>query len=180
MGLIIKLGVCAIGFFLSPNPQILAYLCREITVRPIPAILPSKSKYVLNHLKSNECTQLFMGTRLALVLLSLFLLPLSSAGVYYTQIEAVDGKIWFDCDDSTAILINSTGHELFNSTDFDSEIEAGNYTLVIQDVDECQGVVPLTEELPNLRPGPGTFSESIDTVPCIITGFSLGCNSTTT
>lgn len=119
-----------------------------------------------------------MGTRLALVLLSLFLLPLSSAGVYYTQIEAVDGKIWFDCDDSSARLINSTGHELFNSTDFDSEIEAGNYTLIIQDVDECQGVVPLTEELPNLRPGPGTFSESIDTVPCIITGFSLGCNGT--
>ena len=134
--------------------------------------------YVLNHLKSNECTELFMGRWLALVLLSLFLLPISSAGVYNTQIEAVDGLIWFDCEDSNAILSDSTGHELFNASDFNSEIEAGNYTLTIQEIDECQGVVPLTEELPELRPVPGIATESIDIEACIITGFSLGCNGT--
>ena len=91
-----------------------------------------------------------------------------------TQLTA-EGTAWFDCEDSWASIEDNSGNIIANGTDFTIGLESANHTVNIGDVDECQGVIPLTDELPNLRPAPTEEFVTLSSEICPQDGFYISC-----
>ena len=125
-----------------------------------------------------------MGKKALAVCLVAFIIPLASAGNYNAEIEVGDGIIWFDCENSNVILTNSTGFEINNSSEIYENLEAGNYFLNISEIDNCQGIIPVTAELSNTRPPPGSAINAgfkmLDHEICNLNGTSSNCEGVDT
>ena len=80
-------------------------------------------------------------------------LPMASIAYSNTQMTA-EGTAWFDCEDSWASIHDSAGNEVANGSDYSVLLNAENHTIEIPEDGECQGVIPVSEEMPNLRPSP--------------------------
>jgi hypothetical protein len=115
-----------------------------------------------------------MGGRLTCLLAIIIVLPVVSASYSTTQVT-VDGTAWFDCEDSWASIEDDSGNIIANGTGFTEVIDSGNHTFHIGDSDKCQGVIPITEELPNLRPAPSTEFVTFDHSICLQDGFDNNC-----
>lgn len=74
------------------------------------------------------------------------------------------GMAWYDCENSWASITDSQGNEIANDSDFSIFMEEGNHTLFVENVSRCQGIIPVTQDLPNLRPSPSDSFESINFV----------------
>ena len=119
-----------------------------------------------------------MARILSVVLAIIISIPVLSSAAYSVQFDSENGIIWYDCKDINAVIEDSDGTELFNATDFFEEIASGSYNLTIDDVDNCQGVIPTTPELPNLIPAPSENFTTIDLEMCQQTGFFPMCEGT--
>jgi len=104
----------------------------------------------------------------------LMVLPVVSMAYSSTQLTA-EGTAWFDCEDSWASIEDNSGNIIANGTDFTIGLESANHTVNIGDVDECQGVIPLTDELPNLRPAPTEEFVTLSSEICPQDGFYISC-----
>ena len=132
------------------------------------------SVLVLNDLKEDEHTAQSMGRLLTCLLATLMLLPIVSA-VYSNSQMTTEGTAWYDCDDSWASIEDDSGIILANGSDFTIGLDSGNHTVQIGDTEKCQGVMPITEELPNLRPAPSEDFFTIDSEICPQDGFDISC-----
>ncbi len=120
---------------------------------------------VLNDLKEDECTAPNMG-RVVLILVGLILLmPITSAVDSFTT-NTAGGEVWFDCENTWASVIDEQDNILANNSDFSISIEAGEHTFRLENQENCQWVIPISEELPNLRPAPSEQFPNIDTSVC--------------
>lgn len=128
----------------------------------------------MNDLKADEFTAPSMGRPIVCLITVLMVLPLASASYSNTQITE-DGTAWFDCDGSWASIHDSEGIELVNDSDFTISLDSENHTIYVDDMTKCQGVIPLTEELPNSRPIPGEEFFTIGSDVCPQDGYYMGC-----
>jgi len=120
----------------------------------------------LNDLKGDEFTAPSMGRQILWVVVVLLTLPIVNAGQTTTQMTS-DGTAWFDCDDSWASIHDSQGQEVANGSDFTVGLDSQNHTIYVDDNMKCQGVIPLTEELPNLKPAPSDEFITINSTVCV-------------
>ncbi len=134
----------------------------------------SGSILVLNDLKVDERTARSMGRHLTCLLAILMLLPVVSAVNSSMEITA-EGTAWFDCNDSWTSIEDDSGNILANSSDFTIGLDSGNHTVHIGDIEDCQGVIPLNDELPNLRPAPSNEFFTLDSEICPQDGFNISC-----
>ena len=116
-----------------------------------------------------------MGRLLTCLLAILIVLPIVGAIHSSTQITAA-GTAWFDCNDSWASIEDESGNILANGSDFTIGLDSGNHTVHMGDNDECQGVMPLNEELPNLRPAPSSEFFTLESEICPQDGFNVTCD----
>jgi len=116
-----------------------------------------------------------MGSKAIVICLAILIIPLTSATPATIDFQAEEGIIWFDCENTYVELQDSMNLSLNNSSDIYRHIDDGNYTLNFEDMDNCQGVVPLTSELPNLRPSPSSSFDSTDIVACNLSGATHNC-----
>ena len=123
------------------------------------------STLVLNHLKEYECTAPIMGRRVLWLVAILLLLPFSGSANSETRIT-VDGMAWFDCEDSWATIHDSQGNEIANGTEFTASLNAGDHTFFVENDSKCQSVIPITNDLPNLRPAPSAQFDAINVSTC--------------
>ncbi len=133
---------------------------------------------VLNDLKHDEFTAPNMG-RVTLWLVGLIMiLPVVNADQSFV-IQTSQGDAWFDCENSWANVTDEQGNLLANGSDFQISLVDGNHTIVVEDENSCQWVIPVTEDLPNQRPAPsGTFA-ALNSVICNQSDYSQSqCNST--
>jgi len=115
-----------------------------------------------------------MGRPVTCLLALLMVLPMASLGYSSTQLT-VDGAAWFDCDDSWVRIENSTGNEIVNDSDFTIQLTNENHTFYMPEIGKCQGVIPVTEEMPNLRPAPSDTFFTIGSQVCPQDGMYLSC-----
>lgn len=115
-----------------------------------------------------------MGRLLTCLLAFLIVLPIVGAVHSNTQITA-EGTAWFDCNDSWASIEDESGNILVNGSDFTIGLDSGNHTFHMGDSDECQGVMPLNDELPNLRPAPSSEFFTLESEICPQDGFNVTC-----
>ena len=99
---------------------------------------------------------------------------MASLGYSITQMT-VEGTAWFDCDSSWASIHDSEGNEIANGSDYTVSLVAENHTFFMPDISKCQGVIPVSEEMPNLRPPPASSFLTIDTPICPQDGIYLLC-----
>ncbi len=130
---------------------------------------------VLNDLKADEFSPPCMGRPVTCLLAILVLLPMASLGYSSDQLT-VEGIAWFDCEDSWASIHDSNGVEIANASDFTANLSAENHTFYIPEIGKCQGVIPVTEEMPELRPVPSEPFFSIESQVCPQDGHYLSCN----
>ena len=126
-------------------------------------------------MKSNERSPVIMGNKVIVVFLAILIIPLTSASPTTIDFEAEEGILWFDCENSYVELQDSMNLSLNNSTDIYRQIDAGNYTLKFENMNKCQGVVPVTSELPNLRPSPSSAFNTTEISACNLSGATHNC-----
>jgi hypothetical protein len=130
---------------------------------------------VLNHLKGYEFTAPFMGRRVLWLVAILILIPVASSGHSETRMT-VDGIAWFDCEDSWASITDSQGNEFANGSDFTVSLDAENHTFYTENSSRCQSVIPVTNDLPNLRPAPTENFDAITVTTCEQPYLGSSCN----
>ena len=108
---------------------------------------------VLNDLKADEFIARTMGRPVLWLATILMVLPVANAGYSSTQ-DTTDGSAWFDCENSWASIHDSQGNEIANGSDITEILVAGTHSFYIDDEEKCQFVIPVTDELPNLKPAP--------------------------
>ena len=127
----------------------------------------------LNHLKDDEVTAPIMG-RVTWWLVSMILvMPVVAAGqshVYNTS----DGDVWFDCENSWANITTEDGNLVGNGSDFTATIQEGNHTVSFEERNNCQFVIPVNGDLPNMRPAPTDSFESLNTQVCSQSEYQSG------
>ena len=123
------------------------------------------STLVLNHLKEYECTAPIMGRRVFWLVALLLLLPFTASANSETRMT-VEGMAWFDCDASWATIHDSQGNEIANGTEFTASLDSGNHTFFVENDSRCQSVIPVTNDLPNLRPAPSDPFDTISVLTC--------------
>lgn len=101
-------------------------------------------------------------------------LPMACLAYTETQMTA-EGTAWFDCADSWASIHDSSGNEVANGSDFTVLLNAENHTFEIPENGECQGVIPVSEEMPNTRPAPSEIFATISPPVCPQYGHSMSC-----
>ena len=101
-------------------------------------------------------------------------LPVVSAVYSSTHITA-EGTAWFDCNDSWASIEDDSGNILANGSDFTIGLDSGNHTFHVGDDDDCQRVIPLNGELPNLRPAPSNEFFTLGSEICLQDGLNVSC-----
>jgi hypothetical protein len=101
-------------------------------------------------------------------------LPMASQAISYTQMTA-EGTAWFDCEDSWASIHDSSGSEVGNGSDYTVLLNAENHTFEIPEVGNCQGVIPVSEEMPNLRPSPTEIFPTMNPQICPQDGQWFSC-----
>ena len=119
----------------------------------------------MNDLKADEFTAPSMGRPILWLATILLALPIVSAG-YTSTVLTSEGTAWFDCDDSWASIHDSEGNEVANGSDFTVGLDSQNHTIYVDDSMKCQGVIPVTEDLPNLKPAPADEFFTIDSSIC--------------
>ena len=85
---------------------------------------------------------------------------------------------WFDCEDSWATIHDSQGNEIANGTEFTASLNAGNHTFFVEDDSKCQSVIPITNDLPNLRPAPSAHFDGINVSTCQQPHLEENCQGT--
>tara|TARA_B100001094_G_scaffold332572_1_gene405244 strand:- start:1238 stop:3310 length:2073 start_codon:yes stop_codon:yes gene_type:complete len=119
----------------------------------------------LNDLKVDELTAPSMGRTLTSLLAILILVPIVTSANSVTVLTA-DGTAWFDCEDSWASIHNSTGIEIANDSSFTIQLAAENHTFNYSDISLCQGIIPTSEDMPDLRPIPSEPFPAIESQVC--------------
>tara|TARA_B100000945_G_scaffold93522_2_gene73095 strand:+ start:9878 stop:11977 length:2100 start_codon:yes stop_codon:yes gene_type:complete len=135
------------------------------------------SALVLNDLKEYERTAPIMGKRVLCIVAILMLLPITTSANSQT-IMTTDGVAWVDCEDSWANIQDPQGNDVANGSDFTVNLQAGNHTIFVDNTSKCQTVIPVTEELPNLRPAPADTFDAIDTTICSQPYLDSNCQGT--
>ena len=115
-----------------------------------------------------------MGRPVTCLMAILMFLPMASLAYTSTQMTSA-GTAWFDCEDSWASIHDSEGNLIANGSDFSVLLEEQNHTFEIPEMDKCQGIIPVSEEMPNLRPSPTEAFPAIDSQICPQNGLSLAC-----
>lgn len=115
---------------------------------------------ILNDLKADKCAAVIMGRGLVWLVLTILLFSMLGQS-YEVTYSTSEGMAWYDCDDSFASITDSSDTEIANGSDFKIHIDADDYVVFVEDYDKCQGVIPLNGELPNLRPHPNDYFETI-------------------
>jgi len=115
-----------------------------------------------------------MGRPVTCLLALLIVLPMASQALSYTQMTA-EGTAWFDCEESWTSIHDSSGSEVGNGSDYTVLLNAENHTFEIPDGGNCQGVIPVSEEMPNLRPSPTEVFPSISPQICPQDGQWFSC-----
>ncbi|MBB69911.1 MAG: hypothetical protein CMB28_02250 [Euryarchaeota archaeon] len=118
-----------------------------------------------------------MGRRVLWLVAILLLLPMTSSANSETRMT-VDGIAWFDCDDSWAAIFDSQGAEVANGSEFTASLGAGNHTFFIENDSRCQSVIPLTSDLPNLRPAPSAAFDAVNVTACEQPLLNPNCQAT--
>ena len=119
----------------------------------------------LNDLKDDEVTAPIMG-RVTWWLVSMILvMPIVTAGQSYVY-NTSDGDVWFDCENSWANITTEDGNLVENGSEFTATIEEGNHTVSFEEQDNCQFVIPVNGDLPNMRPAPTDSFEALHTQVC--------------
>ena len=101
-------------------------------------------------------------------------LPMASLAYTETQMTE-EGTAWFDCEDSWASIHNSNGDEVANGSDYTVLLSAENHTFEIPEDGECQGVIPVSGEMPDTRPAPSETFATISHPLCPQYGHSITC-----
>ena len=131
----------------------------------------------MNDLKEYERTAPIMGKRVLCLVAILMLLPMTSSA-HSETIMATDGVAWVDCEDSWASIQDQQGNDVANGSDFTANLQAGNHTIFVDNTSKCQSVIPVTDDLPNLRPAPTDNFEAIDTMTCSQPHLDSDCQGT--
>lgn len=118
-----------------------------------------------------------MGKRVLCIVAILMLLPITTSANSQT-IMTTDGVAWVDCEDSWANIQDPQGNDVANGSDFTANLQAGNHTIFVDNTSKCQTVIPVTEELPNLRPAPADTFDAIDTTICSQPYLDSNCQGT--
>lgn len=106
-----------------------------------------------------------MGRVIIGIISAILLLPMAAQAVSY-QFEAVDGTAWINCDEGyIELLQNNT--TIANGSDYSVELNAGNITIITPYNSRCQSVLPVNEEMPNLRPAPTEQFDTHDIALCV-------------
>ena len=108
-----------------------------------------------------------MGRILLGIVSALLLLPMASQAISY-QFEAAEGTAWINCDEGY-IELSSNNTSIANGSDYSVELDAGNITITTPYGSRCQTVLPVNEEMPNLRPGPSEDFHTFDLPLCLQT-----------
>ena len=119
----------------------------------------------MNDLKDDEFTARCMGRPLLWLLAVLLVTPLASAGQSFA-IETKGGDAWFDCENSWASILNEEGIEIVNDSDFTTPLDSQNHTVFFENIEQCQWIMPVTNELPNTIPSPFEEFTAIETLEC--------------
>ncbi len=115
-----------------------------------------------------------MGRPVTCLMAILMFLPMASVAYTNTQMTSA-GTAWFDCEDSWASIHDSEGNLIANGSEYSVLLDAQNHTFEIPDMGKCQGVIPVSEEMPNLRPSPMEVFSSIESQTCPQDGLYLTC-----
>ena len=127
----------------------------------------------LNHLKDDEVTAPIMG-RVTWWLVSMILvMPVVAGGESYVY-NTSDGDVWFDCENSWANITTEDGNLVGNGSDFTATIQEGNHTVSFEEHNNCQFVIPVNGDLPNMRPAPTDSFESLNTQVCSQSEYQSG------
>ena len=118
-----------------------------------------------------------MGRRVLWLVALLILIPIASSGHSETRMT-VDGIAWFDCEDSWASITDSQGNEVANGSEFTASLDAENYTFYTENNSRCQSVIPVTNDLPNLRPAPTENFDVINLATCEQPYLVSNCQAT--
>lgn len=103
----------------------------------------------------------------------ILVMPVVAAGqshVYNTS----DGDVWFDCENSWANITTEDGNLVGNGSDFTATIQEGNHTVSFEERNNCQFVIPVNGDLPNMRPAPTDSFESLNTQVCSQSEYQSG------
>lgn len=103
----------------------------------------------------------------------ILVMPVVAAGqshVYNTS----DGDVWFDCENSWANITTEDGNLVGNGSDFTATIQEGNHTVSFEERNNCQFVIPVNGDLPNMRPAPTDSFESLNTQVCSQSEYQIG------
>ncbi|RJU85066.1 MAG: hypothetical protein DWC02_07055 [Candidatus Poseidoniales archaeon] len=115
-----------------------------------------------------------MGRPLTCLLAILILVPIASSASSVTVLTS-DGTAWVDCEDSWASIHNSTGVEIANDSTFTVHLAAENHTIDYSDSSRCQGVIPISEDMPDIRPIPSEMFTAIEPQVCSQDGMANPC-----
>ena len=127
----------------------------------------------LNDLKDDEVTAPIMG-RVTWWLVSMILvMPAVTAGQSYVY-NTSDGDVWFDCENSWANITTEDGNLVGNGSEFTTTIEEGNHTVSFEEQNQCQFVIPVNGDLPNMRPAPADSFETLNTQVCSQSDYQSG------
>ena len=118
-----------------------------------------------------------MGRRVLWLVALLILIPVASSGHSETRMT-VDGIAWFDCEDSWASITDSQGNEVANGSEFTASLDAENHTFYTENNSRCQSVIPVTNDLPNLRPAPTENFDVINLATCEQPYLVSNCQAT--
>ena len=65
-----------------------------------------------------------------------------------------------------ATIHDSQGNEIANGTEFTASLNAGDHTFFVENDSNCQSVIPVNSDLPNLRPAPSAQFDAINVSTC--------------
>ena len=120
----------------------------------------------MNDLKDDEFTAPSMGRPVLWLVAVLLVSPLVSSSHSFNQ-ETKNGEAWFDCDDSWASVHDEEGNTLTNGSDFTISLDSQNQTFHFEDINKCQWVIPVSEELPDSLPAPSDAISTLQTIECL-------------
>ena len=127
--------------------------------------MPPRCKPVLNDLKEDELTARYMGKPVWWIAGIILIMPLATAGDTFVQ-ETTEGQVWVNCEDSWSSVFDEQGSIIENDSDYQTQLSSGNHTFHFGDINSCQWVIPVNEELPNNRPAPSQEFTSLNSTIC--------------
>ena len=120
----------------------------------------------MNDLKDDEFTARSMGRPVLWLVAVLLVSPLVSSSQSFNK-ETKIGEAWFDCDDSWVSVHDEEGNTLANGSDFTISLDSQNHTFHFEDINKCQWVIPVSEELPDSLPAPSDAFSTLQTIECV-------------